>query len=116
MGASRDDFTKFPRTPHLFGSIGTSDDKHMIRKKSLEFIADCSLIVEEKLDGTNVGIHFSTRRGVWYCNAEGMKLPAVCILSTTFSSNGQPVGELSSNVYLKIDWSFLANGCMLATR
>ena len=60
MGASREDFMKFPRTPHLFGSIGTSDDKHMIRKKSLGFIADSSLIVEEKLDGTNVGIHFNS--------------------------------------------------------
>ena len=27
MGASRDDFTKYPRTPHLFGSRGTDDDE-----------------------------------------------------------------------------------------
>ena len=60
MGASRDDFTKYPRTPHLFGSRGTEDDKHLGQKASLEFIADPSLIVEEKLDGTNVGIHFTS--------------------------------------------------------
>jgi hypothetical protein len=30
MGASRDDFTKYPRTPHLFGSKGTDDDKRMV--------------------------------------------------------------------------------------
>jgi hypothetical protein len=27
MGATRDDFVKYPRTPHLFGSKGTDDDK-----------------------------------------------------------------------------------------
>jgi hypothetical protein len=59
MGASRDDFTKYPRTPHLFGSRGTADDKHLDREESLAFIADPSLVVEEKLDGTNVGIHFT---------------------------------------------------------
>lgn len=60
MGASRDDFTKYPRTPHLFGSRGTDDDKHLNERDSLSFIADDSLIVEEKLDGTNVGIHFTS--------------------------------------------------------
>lgn len=59
MGASRGDFIKYPRTPHLFGSKGTDDDKHLNEKDSLEFIADDSLIVEEKIDGTNVGIHFT---------------------------------------------------------
>src|SRR5206468_4684158 len=56
MGASRDDFVKYPRTPHLFGSKGTDDDKHLGREESEAFIKDASLIVEEKLDGTNVGI------------------------------------------------------------
>ena len=60
MGASRENFTKYPRTPHLFGSHGTDDDKHLGQRESLDFIADPSLIVEEKLDGTNVGIHFTT--------------------------------------------------------
>ena len=60
MGASRDDFVKYPRTPHLFGSRGTDDDKHLGQAESVAFIADTSLIVEEKLDGTNTGIHFTT--------------------------------------------------------
>jgi hypothetical protein len=59
MGSSRDQFIKYPRTPHLFGSRGTDDDKHLDAADSEQFIADESLIVEEKLDGTNVGIHFS---------------------------------------------------------
>src|SRR3954467_11901777 len=77
MGATRDDFIKYPRTPHLFGSQGTDDDKHMGQKESETFIADPSLIVEEKIDGTNVGIHFTTRgRMVLQCRGheitEGM--------------------------------------------
>ena len=59
MGISHGDFVKYPRTPHLFGSTGTSDDKHLGETASDEFIADESLVVEEKLDGTNVGIHFN---------------------------------------------------------
>lgn len=59
MGTSQGDFTKYPRTPHLFGSKGTDDDKHLGEAASREFIADKSLIIEEKIDGTNVGIHFS---------------------------------------------------------
>jgi len=58
MGSSHGDFVKYPRTPHLFGSLGTSDDKHLGEKASTGFIQDSSLLVEEKLDGTNVGIHF----------------------------------------------------------
>jgi hypothetical protein len=59
MGASRDDFTKYPRTPHLFGSRGTDDDRRLGAEESVRFLRDASLIVEEKLDGTNVGIHFA---------------------------------------------------------
>lgn len=60
MGTSHGDFIKYPRTPHLFGSEGTDDDKHMGEEESLRFISDESLIIEEKLDGTNVGIHFQS--------------------------------------------------------
>jgi hypothetical protein len=59
MGSSHDEFIKYPRTPHLFGSTGTDDDKHLGEDESNRFIEDDSLIVEEKIDGTNVGIHFS---------------------------------------------------------
>lgn len=59
MGTSHGEFTKYPRTPHLFGSKGTDDDKHLSEAESTAFISDESLIVEEKIDGTNVGIHFS---------------------------------------------------------
>jgi hypothetical protein len=62
MGTSHGDFIKYPRTPHLFGSKGTDDDKHLSEAESNRFIADESLIVEEKIDGTNVGIHFSDER------------------------------------------------------
>lgn len=60
MGSSHEEFVKYPRTPHLFGSKGTDDDKHLGEAESGRFIADESLIVEEKIDGTNVGIHFTS--------------------------------------------------------
>jgi RNA ligase len=60
MGISYGEFVKYPRTPHLFGSRGTDDDKHMGEAESHRFLSDKSLIVEEKLDGTHVGIHFTT--------------------------------------------------------
>lgn len=59
MGTSREDFVKYPRTPHLFGSQGTGDDRHLGRKASAAIVSDPSLLVEEKLDGTNTGIHFT---------------------------------------------------------
>ena len=55
MGATRDNFIKYPRTPHLFGSKGTDDDKHLSRKESEAFIADPSLIVEESI--INAALH-----------------------------------------------------------
>ncbi|REK15723.1 MAG: DNA ligase [Planctomycetota bacterium] len=58
MGSSHGEFVKYPITPHLFGSRGTADDKHIGEAESLGMLADESLIVEEKIDGTNVGIHF----------------------------------------------------------
>jgi len=59
VGTSHGDFVKYPRTPHLFGSTGTTDDRFLSERESLEFLAHDALIVEEKLDGTNVGVHFS---------------------------------------------------------
>ncbi len=35
MGATRDDFVKYPRTPHLFGSKGTDDAKHLVLEAML---------------------------------------------------------------------------------
>ena len=59
MGASHGEFTKYPRTPHLFGARGTDDDRRLGERESHAFLDDPSLIVEEKIDGTNVGVHFS---------------------------------------------------------
>ncbi len=70
MGSSRDTFVKYPRTPHLFGSKGTDDDKHLGEADSLAIIRDETLIVEEKLDGTNVGLHFD-RSGMLVLQCRG---------------------------------------------
>lgn len=67
MGTTRGNFIKYPRTPHLFGSKGTDDDRHMNERRSLDFLSDESLIVEEKIDGTNVGLHFAEGELVLQC-------------------------------------------------
>lgn len=67
MGTSRGDFHKYPRTPHLAGSEGTSDDKRMGALDTSKMLSDPSLIVEEKLDGTNVGIHLAESGLVLQC-------------------------------------------------
>jgi len=67
MGTTRGDFFKYPRTPHLAGSEGTSDDKRLGPVDTARMLNDPSLIIEEKLDGTNVGIHFMDDRLVLQC-------------------------------------------------
>lgn len=67
MGTSHGDFFKYPRTPHLVGSTGTSDDKRLGADDSNRLLANPSLIIEEKLDGTNVGLHFSDGRLILQC-------------------------------------------------
>ncbi|QDT80602.1 hypothetical protein Mal35_40740 [Gimesia maris] len=44
MGSSHDQFVKYPRTPHLFGSTGTADDKRLSEQDSLQFIADLAVL------------------------------------------------------------------------
>jgi len=65
----------FQRTPHLLGSRGTAEDKHLGPQESQRFLADRSLIVEEKLDGTNVGIHFG-RDGRMVLQCRGHEITA----------------------------------------
>ncbi len=67
MGTSHGDFHKYPRTPHLDCSKGTSDDKRLGPKESARMLADESLIVEEKLDGTNVGLHLADGKLILQC-------------------------------------------------
>lgn len=54
------DFIKFPRPPHLFVVPGVSvrDDKVMTPAEAEEFLSS-TVIVEEKVDGANIGISFS---------------------------------------------------------
>lgn len=67
MGTSHGDFFKYPRTPHIAGSTGTSDDKKLGPEDTEAILSNPSLIVEEKLDGTNVGLHFANGKLVLQC-------------------------------------------------
>jgi hypothetical protein len=59
MGSNFEDFVKYPRTPHVFGSKGTDDDKRLGLKSSLEMIRSNNLVIEEKVDGSNSAVQFS---------------------------------------------------------
>ena len=54
------DFIKFPSTPHLstIGSISIRDDKLLTTRQRDEFLSH-ELVVEEKIDGANLGISFA---------------------------------------------------------
>lgn len=55
----KEDFYKFPSTPHLalLGGVAVRDDKVMSKAERDEFFRH-DLVVEEKVDGANLGISF----------------------------------------------------------
>jgi hypothetical protein len=54
MGVSNGDFVKYPRTPHLFGSTGTADDKHL----------------DEKGSSLTPNFTFPRTREGWFCSVQ----------------------------------------------
>ena len=110
MGSSHGDFVKYPRTPHLFGSAGTDDDKHLDENESDEFLADHSLIVEEKIDGTNVGIHFAGGSLVLQCRGhlitEGMH-PQYDLFKQWTSAKRYMLAELLAERFILFgEWAY----------
>ncbi len=63
------EFFKFPRTPHLFVLPGAyiRDDKMMSNAEEMEFLAQ-PIIVEEKVDGANIGISFNEKGDIQFQN------------------------------------------------
>ncbi len=110
MGASFVDFIKYPRTPHLFGSRGTSDDKHLGERESIRFLADDSLIVEEKIDGTNVGIHFASGELFLQCRghliSEGMHPQYNLFKQWTMVKRGMLEERLGERFILYGEWMY----------
>ena len=70
------DFFKFPSTPHLaiLGGNAVRDDKVMSERESEEFLRH-ELVVEEKVDGANLGIAFNSSGNLRTQN-RGAYLPA----------------------------------------
>lgn len=62
---------KFPRTPHLSGSYLTDpDDRKVSYEKTLEVLSK-PLLVQEKLDGANIGISFQEETGLLLLQSRG---------------------------------------------
>lgn len=61
----KDDFFKFPSTPHLtlLGAVKVRGDKVMSEAEWNDFLRH-ELVVEEKLDGANLGISFDTEGNI----------------------------------------------------
>ncbi len=61
----KDDFFKFPSTPHLalLGNIQIRDDKVMTESEKKELLGH-ELIIEEKVDGANLGISFDAEGNI----------------------------------------------------
>lgn len=60
MGAGTENFIKYPKTPHLFGSKLADEDKMLSEMATKKLLAtkNVDFVWESKLDGTNVGISF----------------------------------------------------------
>ena len=60
-----EDFFKFPSTPHLTAPSGVDvrDDKVLTRQERDEFLQH-DLVVEEKVDGANLGISFDSKGNI----------------------------------------------------
>lgn len=61
----KDDFFKFPSTPHLatLAGVDIRDDKVMPESEREEFLQH-ELLVEEKIDGANLGISFDSEGNI----------------------------------------------------
>jgi ATP-dependent RNA circularization protein (DNA/RNA ligase family) len=61
----KDDFFKFPSTPHLatLAGVDIRDDKVLSESERDEFLQKC-LVVEEKVDGANLGIAFDSQGNI----------------------------------------------------
>ena len=52
-----DNFIKFPKTPHLFDLGNVQSDDILVDEKTCDyFIKNCNVTIEEKIDGSNLGI------------------------------------------------------------
>lgn len=61
----KDDFFKFPSTPHLalLGDVAVRGDKVMSEQERNDFLGH-DLIIEEKVDGANLGISFDAEGNI----------------------------------------------------
>ena len=61
----KDDFSKFPPTPHLalLGDVEVRGDKVLSKSERNEFLQH-ELVVEEKVDGANLGISFDAEGNI----------------------------------------------------
>jgi atypical dual specificity phosphatase len=67
-------FFAFPKTPHLSGSVGSGDDDAIVGLEQMVALLeddagdndnDVTIVLEEKVDGANVSVHFESEADRW---------------------------------------------------
>lgn len=64
-------FFAFPKTPHLSGSVGSGDDDAIVGLEQMIALFgesesdDVTIVLEEKVDGANVSVHFESEAERW---------------------------------------------------
>jgi hypothetical protein len=53
---------KFPKTPHLFGSCDSDREDKVLSRDETQYVLSKGLIVQEKVDGDNIGISFDDKQ------------------------------------------------------
>lgn len=61
------DFVAFPRTCHIYGSQKFREDLQLSEEETSAFLSQ-GIIVQEKIDGANVGLRLSQSGGILYQN------------------------------------------------
>ncbi len=91
----KDDFYKFPSTPHLalLGDIEVRDDKIMPEAERDKFLQN-KIVVEEKIDGANLGISFDvegnirTQNGDHICSYRPQVNGTNCLIGSIQKNRG----------------------------
>ncbi|MCX7805856.1 MAG: RNA ligase family protein [Planctomycetota bacterium] len=58
------EFYPYPRTPHLTGSEVADDDRTISEAEFYAMARGRHIVIQEKMDGTNVGVHFEAQGAI----------------------------------------------------
>src|SRR5688500_11750093 len=105
----------FPKTPHLFGSKRVHADDPMLSERDTTAVLRSKYIVEEKLDGSNLGIYFDSPSALRYTarakvDFEGSSHENLVVLRrTVLSIRGRLWEALGTQFVLFGEWMYVVH-------